>query len=96
MPKTFSQTLSTVPGTREEQLCRVLHIILILLYVALVIVASQHYEHGLNFPFTSTGQTTLSATVSIISQGFGTVSNAFQRMHRLSLTPLLYSFTSRG
>ncbi|KAI0777092.1 hypothetical protein BC629DRAFT_632196 [Irpex lacteus] len=70
MPMIFSQTLFS---TREEQLCRVLHIILILFYVALVIIASQHYEHGLNFPFTPSGQTTISVTVSIISQGFGTL-----------------------
>ncbi|KAI0750551.1 hypothetical protein BC629DRAFT_1598872 [Irpex lacteus] len=70
MPTIFSRTLFS---TREEQLCRVLHIILILLYVALVTKASQHYEHGLNFPFTPSGQTTISVTVSIISQGFGTL-----------------------
>lgn len=79
------QLFSVILGLGEEKLCRLLHIILILLYVALVIIASQHYEHGLNFPFSPTGQTTVSVTVAIISQGFGTVS-IFKYMHNYTIT----------
>ncbi|KAI0734347.1 hypothetical protein BC629DRAFT_505756 [Irpex lacteus] len=57
----------------QEQLCRVLHILLIFLYVALVAIASQHYEHGLNSPFTPAGQATMSVTASTISQTFSTL-----------------------
>ncbi len=48
-------------------------------YVMLVVVASQHYEHGLNFSFSPTGQTTMSVTVSVITQTFSTVS--WDRVH---------------
>lgn len=55
-------------------LCLALHIVLILVYVTLIVVASHHYEHGLNLPFTTSGELWLSLTVSAISQTFGTAS----------------------
>ncbi len=79
------QLFSVILGLSEEKLCWLLHIILILLYMVLVIIASKHYEHGLNFPFSPTGQTTVSVTVAIISQGFGTVST-FKYIHDYSIT----------
>lgn len=73
MPAMSHQLFSSFFG--QKQLCRGLHILLILLYVTLVVVASQHYEHGLNFPFSPTGQTTMSVVVSVITQTFSTVSS---------------------
>lgn len=65
---------ATRSGSYNAGLCHFLHITLILVYIALVVVASRHYEHGLDYPFTSAGQTLLFATVSVVAQTFSTVS----------------------
>lgn len=54
-------------------LCQLLHILLILLYAVSVVAAVNHWEHGLNYPFTSAGQTTMSVTISTVTQTFSTV-----------------------
>ena len=57
----------------ETYICQFLHVILVLIYAAAVVVASQHYEHMLNFPFSSYGQSLMSLTVSTVAQTFSTV-----------------------
>ncbi|KAI0683023.1 hypothetical protein BC835DRAFT_1423689 [Cytidiella melzeri] len=57
----------------HSHLCQLLHIVLILLYAAAVMVASHQYEHGLNYAFTTAGQTSMSFTVSAVAQTFSTV-----------------------
>ncbi|KAI0089620.1 hypothetical protein BDY19DRAFT_114224 [Irpex rosettiformis] len=55
-------------------LCYCLHTVLIIVYVALVVLASHHYEHGLNFPFTSPAdQTVMSNIVVVVAQTFSTL-----------------------
>ena len=53
--------------------CHLMHAGLVGIYVALVIVAYRHYEHNINYPFTSIRQTTMSATVTIATQTFSIV-----------------------
>ena len=57
-------------------LCLALHAALILLFIFLVVIAAYHREHGVNRVFTTSGQTAMSLTVSVISQSFGTVSSS--------------------
>lgn len=59
---------------RSALLCIALHVALVLIYVVLLVIASQHYEHHVNYPLTSLGEVTLSLGISVIAQTFGTVS----------------------
>lgn len=67
-------------GNFDAGLCHFLHITLILIYIVLVVVASRHYEHGLDYRFTSGGQTWMSVTVSVVAQTFSTVGH-FKASH---------------
>ncbi|KAI0089621.1 hypothetical protein BDY19DRAFT_114029 [Irpex rosettiformis] len=65
--------MTTRLGSYEAGLCHLMHVVLIILYTTLVIIASRHYEHGLDYPFTLARQTTMSVTVSVVAQTFSTL-----------------------
>ena len=53
--------------------CHVMHAGLVTIFVVLVVIASQRYEHNINYPFTTAGQKTMSATVTVVTQTFSIV-----------------------
>ena len=71
MPLRFYQVKYT--GLNLTRICYLMHAGLVAIYVALVIVAFKHYEHNINYPFTSSRQMMMSVMVTVVTQTFGIV-----------------------